>query len=407
MTEKKTDIKDQAKASIKKQETTNAVTDIVAAKETYLTLIEGNKAQIQRALSKQVDVDRFVRAALTAISKNPALKKCSPRSILGCIIQAGQLDLEIGTSLHHACMIPFKGEAQFIVEYQGYIELILRTGKVNSVYAQVVKREDFFDYEYGTSPFLRHKPPKEGDRGDTIAVYAIAEMTSGSKIFEVMSKDQVDRIRAQAPGKDQEPWVKHYDEKARVTAIRRLQKYLPKSNQMAIAERLHDLGETGTPQGLDVTRITPDGEMPLPDIKTDATTATDASFVDVPKAVADTKPAGPSPVMEQPTSPAVQAAVDALRPGTPAKKEPHPQVELPLQPGDTPATIAPQGDPAVLKKYMDIVWAAKTKPELNRALIEVAKAYNSKEIVNTQYADLSDAIRVKMDGLKQTKSRNS
>jgi len=392
------DMKQKAQESIRKQESANATTDIVATKDTYLTLIEENKEQIKKALSGQIEVDRFVRAALTAISREPKLKECSPRSILGCIIQAGQLDLEIGNSLQHAHMIPFKGQAQFIIGYQGYIELIMRTGKVKSIYAQVVKENDEFDYQYGTEPFLRHKP-SPGERGATKGAYAVAQLISGAWVFEYMSKDQLERIRAQAPSGDQKVWREHTDEKYRVTTLRRLQKYLPKSSATARAEQLHDLNETGTPQGLDVSKINEHGEIPInePAKPEEAQEkATDAKFEEVKPTASPN--AGVKLDLDPPTTARVQheervqenQVMSAILNSVAfPQTTPAVQVEPPAQP--------PEAYKALLKQAQQ----AKTRPELNKAPISINAHFNKTELSPTQYEDLSDFVTQKLNELKK------
>lgn len=379
------DMKQKAQESIRKQEGNNATTEIVATKDTYLTLIEENKEQIKKALSGQIEVDRFVRAALTAISREPKLKECSPRSILGCIIQAGQLDLEIGNSLQHAHMIPFKGQAQFIIGYQGYIELIMRTGKVKSIYAQVVKENDDFDYQYGTEPFLRHKPSPT-ERGATKGAYAVAQLVSGAWVFEYMSKDQLERIRAQAPSGDQKVWREHTDEKYRVTTLRRLQKYLPKSSAMARAEQLHDLNETGTPQGLDVANINEHGEIPI------------------------NEPAKPEEVQEKATDAKFEEVKPTASPNAgvkldldPPAKEATIVVDKPVTADSSPVSGGTPPAPAQdsYSPLLEQAQQAKTRPELNKALISINAHFNRKELSPTQYADLSDFVTQKLNELKK------
>jgi recombination protein RecT len=395
MAGKKEDIQDQAKASIKKQEMNNTITTALSKKSEFVNYVEKNKEQITKALSRQVDVDRFVRMAQTALSLNSGLEDCTLSSLFGVVVQAAQLNLELGNSLGHAYPVPFrnkktgKKEAQFVIGYQGYIELILRTNKVKTVYAQAVKKNDFFDFEYGTSHFLRHKPLVEGDRGPSIAFYAIAVMVSGEPVFEVMTRDQVERIRLDSPGKDSDMWKNDYDEGGRKTVVRRIQKYLPKTSELARVQQLEDLAASDVAQELDVSKINKDGEIEIPEVQPKAT---DASFTDVPPPE--------KKVVDQP----VKAAVEA--PAPPKEKEPAPQMGMAMKPGKTPADPPKAEVSPPYKNLLASIKEATDKPALNKALIAVAGAFNKHEIDNLQYADLSDVIKGKMDGLKQANSRN-
>ena len=53
------------------------------------------------------DADRLIRVALTSFNLAPKLLDCTPRSLLGAVIQCAQLGLEPGV-LGHAYLIPFE-----------------------------------------------------------------------------------------------------------------------------------------------------------------------------------------------------------------------------------------------------------------------------------------------------------
>ena len=362
-------IQQKAADSIRKQETVNATTTAVASRDVFVQILEENKSQISKALAGQIDLDRFVRMAMTSISKNPSLRNCTPNSLLGCVIQAGQLSLELGNSLGHAYPVPYKNkktgklEAQFIIGYQGYIELIMRTKQVKTVYAQAVKKNDEFDYQYGTDPYLRHKPATT-DRGETIGFYAVAQMTNGGWVFEYMSKDQVDRIRLQSPGKDSDMWKYNYDEGGRKTVIRRLQKYLPKTGELARAEQLDDLASSGVSQELDVTKIN------------------DAGSIDIPE------PPPPGQVQDANYSDVIQEAQITPASATPAGPPP---ASEPLETKDTEEVVG---------RLKEEVTNAKTHKDLNVCLVSVSKELRAGSISTTTWTDLTKLIKERNDAIK-------
>ena len=55
-----------------------------------------------------MDIERFKRVALLAVSKNPDLLACSPSSIIRSIIEAAEIGLEPTGSLNRAWLVPFK-----------------------------------------------------------------------------------------------------------------------------------------------------------------------------------------------------------------------------------------------------------------------------------------------------------
>lgn len=196
------------------------------------------KAQIAHALPKHIKPDRMIRIITTELRKNPQLASCDKGSFLSAIMQASQLGLEPSGILGHCYLIPFKNECQFIIGYRGMIDLARRSGQIVSLSAIAVYEKDQFDYTLGLHPNIEHKPSFEDDRGKLTFVYAVANLKDGGVQFEVMSKPQVDKIRALSKARNS-PWVTHYEEMAKKTVIRRLFKYLPVSTEYLEAV-IHD-----------------------------------------------------------------------------------------------------------------------------------------------------------------------
>ena len=64
--------------------------------------------QIQKALPTVITGERFTRMVLMAMSSNPQLQQCTPKSFLGAMMQAAQLGVEPNTPLGQAYLIPYK-----------------------------------------------------------------------------------------------------------------------------------------------------------------------------------------------------------------------------------------------------------------------------------------------------------
>ena len=208
------------------------------------SIITKSKPQFELALPKGANVDRNVRELITLIKATPALQKCSPESIMACALRVMGLGLELNLTLGHAYLVPYGQVAQLQIGYKGMLDLALRSGKVKSISAREVYQNDVFNFEYGTEPRITHIPSLK-DRGELIAVYAIAFFDNGATHFEVLSKDDVEKIRNTSKMKGSMPWTQFYGEMARKTAIRRLFKYLPISVEMNEAISLDEMSDAG------------------------------------------------------------------------------------------------------------------------------------------------------------------
>jgi recombination protein RecT len=213
------------------------------------------KAQIALALPKHMTADRLARIALTEVRRVPALARCDQASFLGAIMQCASLGLEPGGALGHAYLIPFENrkkgitEVQFIVGYRGMIDLARRSGQIISIEARTVHQADKFRAPFGLEPRLEHEPAWDvDDRGPMRLVYAIAKLHGGGVQFDVMSRAEIEKVRAQSKAGQSGPWVTHFDEMAKKTVVRRLFKFLPVSIEIARAVGLDEQAEAGLPQ---------------------------------------------------------------------------------------------------------------------------------------------------------------
>lgn len=198
----------------------------IALKQVSSTL-ELFKAKILNALPKNnQNADQFISSVLATVSSTQALHKCTPNSIALAAYEAATLGLPVN-KLQLAYLVPFGNEAKLLISYRGYIQLALDTGFVHDISAEIVYSNDYFKQVLGTKPRIDHEPAND-DRGEPIAVYAIARLANGICKQVVMSKAQVEKIRhACSKSANGTTWTQHWEEMAKKTAIKRLCKTLP------------------------------------------------------------------------------------------------------------------------------------------------------------------------------------
>ena len=211
----------------------NQVATTAPEKRTIQSYIKTMEGEIKKALPSVITPERFTRMVLSALSTNPKLAECTPKSFLGAMMAAAQLGLEPNTPLGQAYLIPYKNkgvdEVQFQIGYKGLIDLAYRSGEVELVQAHIVYENDTFECEYGLEPKLVHKPADK-DRGEPIKVYAMFKTKSGGYGFEVMSMDDVRRHAekySQAYKRGFSPWQTNFEEMAKKTVLKRVLKYAP------------------------------------------------------------------------------------------------------------------------------------------------------------------------------------
>jgi recombination protein RecT len=216
-----------------------AVTQQQAARPSVAQAIEMMKPEIARALPKGMDADRIARLALTAVRKDRNLAACSPESFAGSLLTAAALGLEPNVN-GESYLVPYKGECTLIIGYQGMAKLFYQSPLAKHIDAHAVHENDEFDYEYGLTPRLVHKPAK-ADRGKITHYYAAATLNTGASAFVVLTVDEVKELRGNSrPSRIPDP--QHWME--RKTALRQLVKLLPKST--ALDQAAHVDERTGS-----------------------------------------------------------------------------------------------------------------------------------------------------------------
>ena len=211
----------------------NQVAKSNAQGKSMVEWVKSFEGEIKKALPTVITPERFTRMTLTALSVNPKLGQCTPKSFLGAMMSAAQLGLEPNTPLGQAYLIPYKNkgvdEVQFQIGYKGLIDLAYRSGEVELVQAQIVYENDKFECQYGLEPKLVHIPADK-ERGNAIKVYAMFKTKSGGYGFEVMSIDDVKKHAkkySQSFSSSYSPWSTNFEEMAKKTVLKRVLKYAP------------------------------------------------------------------------------------------------------------------------------------------------------------------------------------
>lgn len=193
------------------------------------------RAAVARSAPPGFDAATALSRAALAVSENVALERCSVLSIIGAVNRAAQLGLAIGGPAGQAYLVPFKGKAQLIVGYRGYIEAAVDGERVLAINASEIRANDsHFSFDLGV-PELSHYFDPTVSRGAVTGAYAVAKMANSEKSIAVVTLDELQELREEAKRKSkgrQSPWDTHFGAMAQKTAIRRLAKLLPVSSKL-------------------------------------------------------------------------------------------------------------------------------------------------------------------------------
>lgn len=171
-----------------------------------------------------------IGVCLDALQRTPELLKCEPLSIVRSVIHAAELGLPLGSPLGEAYLVPFAGKATMMIGYRGFVKLIRAAPRVSIVKGIIVRQGDEFRVDEGNNALTHIQGAGTGrNRGDVTFAYSRVYYTDGSSQFEVMDRDELEKIRTkaieQARGRST-PWKTHAEEMYKKCPLRRQAKWL-------------------------------------------------------------------------------------------------------------------------------------------------------------------------------------
>lgn len=195
--------------------------------------LQAREGELRAALT-DITPEQFIRAVMTSVAINPDILACSWPSLWTACMRACRDGL-LPDGVDGAIVAYGKNNpnAQWIPMYQGLLRRFRRSGQFKWITANVVREgEEFTHYIDENGEHFRHVPS-----GNTLApvikVYALATTKDGGVFVAVMSKAEVDKIKAMSRAtRDDSPWKMWEAEMQKKTVLRRLCKYLPSARDL-------------------------------------------------------------------------------------------------------------------------------------------------------------------------------
>ncbi len=261
-----------------------AIVGYKAKHQTVAAMLATARPAIEALLPPGMRVERVTRMALNELARTPYLLNCNPASIVQSVSKAAELGLDIGSTLSHAYLLPYRDKkrglvCQLIPGYKGLVTLALDSPRYTAIDADVVREGEQFEFARGTSPKLVHYP-LVGSGGEVTCAYAVAHLKEGPPMFRVVPKSSkdpaettLDKVRDEALGKIREewqrkisPWVKWETEMQKKTALRALCKVLDLSTRLRTALALEQEVDAKTAFGARTSALRDrlSGDVPPP-----------------------------------------------------------------------------------------------------------------------------------------------
>ena len=228
-----------------------ALTVIEAVREELAPL----RPQISAMLPSHISVEKFESVSLTAVQNNPGLLDADRQSLFVACMNAandGLLpDKREGAFVVYNEKVKVKNERGLEVDrwvktvkwmpmIGGILKKAYQSGKVQSITCELVHEKDVYRRAAGDNAEIIHEPLDFGDRGKVVGGYAIIRLKDADPYREVMSLDQINRVRNVSKSKDSGPWGPWWDEMAKKTILRRAMKRVPISAELDVVLQRDD-----------------------------------------------------------------------------------------------------------------------------------------------------------------------
>ncbi len=188
-------------------------TDELPAVQRFVSYMERYEKQVLPSLLNdthaKVTPAKFTQIVINEIKKNEKLLQAfteNPSSMFASILAGAEIGLVPSDLLGEFYLIPrnikqdggkYKLTITPLIGYKGLHKILLRSGEIENIEAQVVFEGEEFKVSLGTSPKLEHTPdfslPRTADK--ITHVYAVAHYKSGRCQFQVLTRTEVMAIR--------------------------------------------------------------------------------------------------------------------------------------------------------------------------------------------------------------------
>lgn len=198
-------------------------------------------------------VKQEISFAIQIINKSAQLQKCSSDSLKQAVLNVSNIGLTLNTAAKEAYLIPrWNGvtrlnEACLEPSYVGLCKLLTDAGSVKSIVCQLVHESDKFEIDLANNMNpVTHKPELvKSKRGNILGAYALATLIDGTRQVEYMDIEEINEIRERSETykafKESKikscTWVTDFGEMARKTVIKRIYKYLPRTERMQAIDK--------------------------------------------------------------------------------------------------------------------------------------------------------------------------
>lgn len=199
-------------------------------------------AGVESVLPEHIKMSTFIRCAAIALSQSKDLEEADRDSVIMSLTKCANDGLIPDNK--EAALVTFKTnvgtkqqpnwvkKAQYLPMIDGVLKRARMSGQITTMSAKAVFDGDDFDYWLDEDGEHIKYRPNLNSRGEFKLAFAMAKLVSGDLIVEVMTQDDIDKVRAASKTGEYGPWKDWYDRMACKAVFHRLARRLPNASEI-------------------------------------------------------------------------------------------------------------------------------------------------------------------------------
>ena len=193
---------------------------------TFSESLRRELTNVQDALPKDFNKERFVQNALALLNDNPNIAKYGQAQIIGGLMKGAYLGLDFYSK--ECYLVPYGNQLNYQTDYRGAKKLAKKYAirPVKDIYAKLVREGDLFEesIEGGNQTFVFK--PKAFNDGKIIGAFAVCLYADGGMQYDTMSLADLENTRKQSKASNSPAWKNFTGEMYKKTVLHRLCKHI-------------------------------------------------------------------------------------------------------------------------------------------------------------------------------------
>ena len=193
---------------------------------TFSESLRNELKNVQDALPKDFNKERFVQNALALLNENPNIAKYGQEQIIGGLMKGAYLGLDFYSK--ECYLVPYGNQLNYQTDYRGAKKLAKKYAirPVKDIYAKLVREGDLFEesIDGGNQTFVFK--PKAFNDGKIIGAFAVCLYADGGMQYDTMSLADLENTRKQSKASNSPAWKNFTGEMYKKTVLHRLCKHI-------------------------------------------------------------------------------------------------------------------------------------------------------------------------------------